>query len=260
MLERAHKAAWIALFACFAVGFGFVVWSASQQSPPHNREQPRSADNLKSPIPNALTKTEADQNKEDGKKGKTWYSYFTDHAPEWLVALFTGTLWWSTRRLWRVTNATLKHAEKTAERQLRAYVIVEGAIKTKNPGGKGFGVAVDTKNFGDTPAYDLFQWSKIEIRERPLQSRLPIHCAASQNRAILGPKASTISMPSFTRDLTADEIEAIQRGKKAIYVHGEISYRDAFNRWQYTTFRFQCSEQGFALGAFKAEGEGNEAT
>src|SRR5437660_12148470 len=34
-------------------------------------------------------------------KGGHWYDTFFEHTAEWLIALFTGTLWYSTHRLWR---------------------------------------------------------------------------------------------------------------------------------------------------------------
>jgi hypothetical protein len=42
-----------------------------------------------------------------------------------VVGLFTAALWRSTRALWDVTNSTLRHSERTAIRELRAYVSVK---------------------------------------------------------------------------------------------------------------------------------------
>ncbi len=41
-----------------------------------------------------------------------------------------------------------------------------------------------------------------------------------------------------SRLLTKDEYEAVRSGKKAIYVHGEVKYRDAFRTRQFVRFRF----------------------
>lgn len=40
------------------------------------------------------------------------------------LVIFTGLLWGSTHKLWSVTVATLQHAERTAIRELRAYVSI----------------------------------------------------------------------------------------------------------------------------------------
>jgi hypothetical protein len=42
-----------------------------------------------------------------------------------VVGLFTAALWRSTHALWDVTNSTLRHSERTAIRELRAYVSVK---------------------------------------------------------------------------------------------------------------------------------------
>jgi len=64
----------------------------------------------------------------------TWFldqHWLIDHTPEWLIAFFTATLWWSTRRLWIATQETLKHARDTNEILQRAYVSARpGGITT----------------------------------------------------------------------------------------------------------------------------------
>jgi hypothetical protein len=53
----------------------------------------------------------------------SWYNTFIEHMPEWLVAIFTGTLWLSTLLLWWATRGTLKHAKGTTELDERGYRI-----------------------------------------------------------------------------------------------------------------------------------------
>src|ERR1043166_2332135 len=55
----------------------------------------------------------------------------TEHPNEFVtavsttvVAIFTFVLARSTTKLWTATKETLRHAERTAERELRAYLIV----------------------------------------------------------------------------------------------------------------------------------------
>jgi hypothetical protein len=74
------------------------------------------------------------------------------------VAAFTGTLWWSTRKLWRVTNATLQHSERTAERQLRAYVYLEVTGRAYPPAPKTpdrYSVLLMIRNSGATWARNV---------------------------------------------------------------------------------------------------------
>jgi hypothetical protein len=160
-------------------------------------------------------------------------------------------------------EAGVSVAQDTAQRQLRAYVTVSGVARTKDPGkleGPGFAVLVDVQNDGQTPAYDLFQWADIEIREFPLKGPLRIYCSNTPTLGILAPHRKTMSFPSFKRSLTPLEEQDILSEGKAVYVYGEIAYRDAFGRKHLTQFRFRCTGQGYALGLFKADGQGNNAT
>src|SRR5215831_13299442 len=87
--------------------------------------------------------------------------WLVDHIPEWLIALFTFTLWRSTRKLWIATRDTLRHTQGTTESLQRAYVSVQ-------PGGignttKGHLLAhVNFKNVGHLPASD-FKWIIQEL-------------------------------------------------------------------------------------------------
>jgi len=67
---------------------------------------------------------------------------------EWLLFAATMGLWWATWRL-------VKSAEKTAERQLGAYIGVESCRVVTNDWGSTFEVQVLIKNAGQTPAYDV---------------------------------------------------------------------------------------------------------
>jgi hypothetical protein len=162
----------------------------------------------------------------------------------------------------KATENSVDLARDTAKRQLRAYVTVNGVIRTKDPGklnGEGFAVLVDVKNSGQTPASDLLVWANIEIREFPLVTCLPLHCLENPTRVILPPDTKNLAFPTFDRDLTTIEENAILKNHTAVYVYGEIEYLDVFGNRHLTQFRFRCNGQGYPLGMFKADGEGNEA-
>ncbi len=205
-----------------------------------------------------------------------------------VLAISTIGLWLATNKLWAsgekqfgllaetslrqsrdmkasvvAAEAAVNVAQDTAKRQLRAYVSVAGLARTKDPGevaGAGFAVWVDVKNEGQTPAYDVFHWAKIDLREFPLNGGFDIHCIENPSRCILSSGDKNIAFPTFKRDLTPLEEQAILSNGKAVYVYGEIDYRDAFGKRHMTQFRFRCNGQGYPLGMFKADGEGNEAT
>jgi hypothetical protein len=148
----------------------------------------------------------------------------------------------------------------TAERQSRAYVLVVDVAKIRTDpeeiAGPGLEVLVEFKNDGQTPAYDVFQWAKIDIREFPLAERLPIQCIDASTRAILPAGAKAMACPTFRYDLTPNEEQAIAESRAAIYVFGEVDYVDTFGKRHLTQFRFRCNGHDYALGNFKPDSDG----
>jgi hypothetical protein len=72
-----------------------------------------------------------------------------------LLVIFTFGLFMATLYLWRATMRLVTDAEKTAERQLRAYMTVEpGGFIAWSAGVQGR-AAINAKNVGSTPAYDV---------------------------------------------------------------------------------------------------------
>src|SRR5215469_18787335 len=87
------------------------------------------------------------------------WAYVTDFfsTPErvtaTVLAVSTIFLWWSTRRLWRVTRITAEHIPHVE----RAYVSGGAAGVDKSP--EHFAVTVD--NYGKTPAFIGTIWANI---------------------------------------------------------------------------------------------------
>ena len=178
---------------------------------------------------------------------------------EWLAG-FTGILALSTIALWRATKRLVLGAEKTAERQLRAYVLVEGAKMTKDPiRNDGFGVAVTVKNFGQTPAHDMTECADIWVGAFPLAEPLPEHIWNNPSISVLAPGGYSIQIPTHS-ELTGLMQKAIFNNNTAVYVYGEINYLDAFDQLHTTKFRLMSVGQGLALGLFRQCQEGNSYT
>lgn len=69
-----------------------------------------------------------------------------------------------------------------------------------------------------------------------------------------------VQMPA---PLTNAEIADLRNGTKAIYVYGDIEYRDGFDRKRVTNFRFFHNERGGRVGIsghLTGMDEGNNAT
>ncbi|HEX9597687.1 MAG TPA: hypothetical protein VF982_12465, partial [Anaerolineales bacterium] len=157
---------------------------------------------------------------------------------------------------------TALSSNKTTRAQLRAYVMLDGAVSGDFDDHGGFTVAIPTKNFGATPAHDLTQWQDIALREYPLTSPLiPPDVSGHPNLAVLPPGGISLLLPIFKRGLEEWEKTAIKRCQLAIYVFGETRYVDAFGKSRTTKFCLRSTgEQAYSLGVFKAYREGNSYT
>ncbi len=81
------------------------------------------------------------------------HSGFFAAIAAFIIAWFTWTLKGSTDNLWSTTNDTLAHAEKTAVRQLRAYVYLEISGRRYPPPPKvadRYSISLALKNSGST--------------------------------------------------------------------------------------------------------------
>ena len=130
----------------------------------------------------------------------------------------------------------------TARRQLRAYVFPESfdlvpgekiaAARANDPA-----VLLISKNTGQTPAYDVRIWAKIDVVLRANEHTLTVPPMVGTQATVLATNVSTQSLRWLGRDLTPAEIADLKNGTRAIYLFGRIEYRDAFKRKRFTTFR-----------------------
>lgn len=151
-------------------------------------------------------------------------------------------------------------ATNSAERQLRAYVFVKDAPISPIVAGERIECQVIIENAGATPAYDFVVYGKMSFAPYPLREDLPpLDFETLQySKDVVGPggirnKWERPGVP--LDDLTETQIKA---GTHAIFVHGKIRYRDAFDRRRYTRYRLFIGgdNQGATLSAHE---EGNEA-
>jgi hypothetical protein len=157
------------------------------------------------------------------------WAYVVDvfSTPESATAVFTGVLavstialWWSTRKLWRVTRIAAEHIPHVE----RAYVS-GGATGVENSP-EHFAVTID--NYGKTPAFIGTIWAKIvpedELPDTPVYDPPEFGWFGGQ---MLKPQTS--GHPTVVR--LWDVVEG-----RVIY--GRIWYRDIFK---------QCHSAGFIL-------------
>jgi hypothetical protein len=121
---------------------------------------------------------------------------------------------------------------------------------------------VQIKNAGQTPAYEVLHWGHICVREYPLTSALPSPKFIAKNASILGPGIVATKYLFLATPLTAQEISDLSVGNVAIYVYGEIRYKDAFGTERFTKYRLMHHVGQGAIGVntgLTFADEGNEA-
>jgi len=184
-LRRPSNAFLIAL--CIALTIALLSMSLAPQSPFNQRpninteqnsnepvEPQRDSNNLRTPV-----NTARQDNRNNGSDQASEFWTIFGHRlkiTDTLLVLFTFTLWWATLGL-------VSGADETAERDLRAYVLLEdtffiyeGEHRTDAPNREYTDVhKIRIKNFGRTPAFDMSIWlhrSPKEIRFEEIDSHL----------------------------------------------------------------------------------------
>jgi hypothetical protein len=187
---------------------------------------------------------------------KDWWREFRTDP----IATFTGLLFVATVLLWWSTRTLVKGGEKTAERQLRAYVgLSEVALELPNYANVDYVpqqqpipgeivrdcVVLIVRNYGETPA------SRVSTRAYwtvvPVEQRLPIGFAYADREPIpneggvgfVGSSFSLFPDQAFnSRIAIRDVTPFIRAGRREVnlYLYGHITYFDIFGRQQWTDF------------------------
>ncbi len=179
---------------------------------------------------------------------------------EGVIALFTVILGIATWLLWRATKKLVEGADATAEHQLRAYVFPDKVQQIESDG-RPFTASVVIQNFGQTPAYAVSQWCAIGIECVP--PSIPLREPPGDLRKSVGTYAPG-QRSEFEIPLVEEPSEAIKKKivaeKMAVYVFGEIKYRDVFGKHErWTRYRFLSKGVGFTKGHFGHDTEGNQS-
>lgn len=241
----------LAIAICFLTAEAFAQSPYHPQIQPKPSEYPTAQDKRGTPesplvIKGVVTtkadeKTAAEREEEKEKQvTDTWVMRFTGLAAgfTFLLVIVTGILATYTYRLWRSTANLVRGSEKTAERQLRAYIgAYQYAIAIFKDGQPDF-IQVHMTNYGQTPAHkttivaaiDIFPWPLPEHHQLP---PLPSPGAAS----VLFPTAQLDSPARAIRTFSDEELSAAVNGQSVrLYVFGVVKYIDAFNEPRETHF------------------------
>lgn len=163
------------------------------------------------------------------------------------LATFTAFLFVATVFLYRATRDLVNGAEKTAEKQLRAYVMVtpmEPHCVTHFDTSHTVELALDVRNVGQTPAYELTTYSWMDIQPYPLPNDFRFSGPSSNSptsKTTLPPGQMVRNTTGSARAPDQGVIDAVLRGELTIFVWGHTDYKDAFGHQRKTNFCFFAS-------------------
>lgn len=167
-----------------------------------------------------------------------WYKFSTDP-----IATFTGLLFIATVLLWWSTRCLVIGTEKTAQKQLRAYVFLdpvkEMTFVSKPSTSSTIEIEIHVKNVGLTPAHDVLCESWVTLDVWPLPSTFNFFDQKSvepKSRHIIPPGGIKHYHTGSSRSLNDKELADVHNDKLRVYIYGRITYKDSFGNLYYTNF------------------------
>jgi len=147
---------------------------------------------------------------------------------EWLLSIVT-------LMLWGATVGLVRGGDKTAERQLRAYVFVKNGRMDRLQGSI-LRADISLENGGQTPAYDLIYKGRVFIVPPETLGEIG---PFSEEMVVIGPRSPSPIQITGRVPLSLEHQHAYETGALKIIVLGVIRYRDAFDKIQTTEFGFE---------------------
>lgn len=152
------------------------------------------------------------------------------------LILAAATIWLAAR-----TGDIIISAEKSSERQLRAYVLVDTLKIMDLAVGKMPSAIITIKNFGQTPAKKIIHTTRLGFSTYPEwvapQEDVPEYLSES----MLGPQATGTAQTPTGLIISQNEINALNNKTHAIYVLGKIQYKDIFGISRSTKYKYYCN-------------------
>jgi hypothetical protein len=165
-----------------------------------------------------------------------------------LLVAFTGVLAVSTIGLWLASLRHAGHAERairsadrTAQRELRAYVHVHDVRISLMNSGFDPNIDIIVKNYGQTPARSLTNTFKLLPMERPREREFALDQAQTVELADLGPSQKVFSTVSLPVSVWATYKAPLVERRRTFHFHvfGRIDYQDAFGSAWWTKYRYK---------------------
>jgi hypothetical protein len=252
MFRRIQNAFAVVAFVCVILGFGYQVWRTSNNPPPSQHQtnyakgrrnaDDTGADNAKprlSFLSGGIYKVYSYCADKPDSESDQWLhdKFLCDiKATDLVVAICTTLLMLLTAALAFFTFKLWSGAERTAKRQLRAYVMVDKAMALDY--GPRPRVQVIFRNLGQTPVHNLTIWATQDVCAYPLYDKPDAPDVLPDSRGPLAPGTSVHLLDFLPRILVQEELTAIADKKAAIFCFGRATYDDAFGKGHTTEFCF----------------------
>ncbi|MDW9540271.1 hypothetical protein GOB07_30230 [Sinorhizobium meliloti] len=156
----------------------------------------------------------------------------------WAVLLVRRQMEATTEAL-NVARNTFAATVQNSERELRAYVCVEECYLRLLPNKLPPNLCIDIKNCGTTPAYDVrirnrWGWQEADKLGEVGHGKAFPHLLCG----VLGPGQIASKFVAPFPEIWEECVLKMRKGSLAVFITGEISYRDAFGHSRTTRFRF----------------------
>lgn len=163
----------------------------------------------------------------------------------WAVRLVRESLG-ETRKATKAAINSNRIAQQAAQQQLRAYInVVEAKVVFVEGNRPIFQVIL--KNGGATPAYECISRIQAFIRNIPLKTALEFTNEIQvKQTGVVGPSHPYHLRLTGDNSVGDDLIAAIKTQKKAIFVIGDIHYRDIFSEDRHTEFVVVLDDMTYA--------------
>ncbi|WP_090879057.1 hypothetical protein [Bauldia litoralis] len=171
-----------------------------------------------------------------------------------------------TRQANKAARSAVAVTRRMGKVQSRAYVVVKGGALKNFGEGKHAHAVVSLINSGQTPAHGVRTKMHVGIGPYPPPTGAafsePPELTDAGSDGVAGPGAVLYKHVTMEdHPLTAPEVASITNGQQAIYIVGDVRYRDAFGKARTTRFRTMFTHRSVARDSEDIEvcDEGNEA-
>jgi hypothetical protein len=190
------------------------------------------------------------------RSGENASEIFGIKPGEWLLSIVTLMLWGATVRL-------VRNSDKTAERQLRAYVDIKSAKVENFEIGEEPEINIRLQNVGQTPAKNVR--TRMDAQIAPFNDPLgPFELMEANpeegSRSNIG-KDGDITMFMIMEPLTKHFYDAVRYGESALFVVGLLRYDDIFDNPHHYRFRMFYHGESIEVGIdnLTTHGDGNDS-